>query len=359
MRERGQKNEHERELKVSSLSKCSLSSLYLFRPIAFSNVKEMSYPSSSVPSLRAFPTRSALDEGTIRKYTRQILHALLYLHTHHVAHHNLKCTNILVEDKAEGRILLSDYGGHHRKLYDYLQDVRGSKNAHYYMGHHSSTSATTDSSSAQEVARKDDVYHLALCIISMAGGDEGGSGEVVPEHLSRAAKEFIHSCLKRDAHERPEVANLLKHPFVTQPYVPTLHHAHNAHMTTDSSPPSPSTSSVTSASTTSSFASSNQSQQAHTNVPSSDTSTASTIPPIPTLSRREAMRRDKSANTLTSAFAAARSDDDSSASSASAASSRSSASIPSRYRQDFEEVEIIGRGGFGIVVKARNRLDGR
>ncbi|EFA75486.1 eukaryotic translation initiation factor 2 alpha kinase [Heterostelium album PN500] len=31
----------------------------------------------------------------------------------------------------------------------------------------------------------------------------------------------------------------------------------------------------------------------------------------------------------------------------------------SRYRMDFEEIEMIGKGGFGIVVKSKNKLDGR
>lgn len=31
----------------------------------------------------------------------------------------------------------------------------------------------------------------------------------------------------------------------------------------------------------------------------------------------------------------------------------------SRYRTDFEEIEFLGKGGFGEVVKAKNRLDGR
>lgn len=31
----------------------------------------------------------------------------------------------------------------------------------------------------------------------------------------------------------------------------------------------------------------------------------------------------------------------------------------SRYKSDFEEIEFLGKGGFGEVIKARNRLDGR
>jgi hypothetical protein len=33
--------------------------------------------------------------------------------------------------------------------------------------------------------------------------------------------------------------------------------------------------------------------------------------------------------------------------------------VSSRYRSEFEEIKTMGRGGFGIVVQARNRLDGQ
>ncbi|RKP28083.1 kinase-like domain-containing protein [Syncephalis pseudoplumigaleata] len=37
----------------------------------------------------------------------------------------------------------------------------------------------------------------------------------------------------------------------------------------------------------------------------------------------------------------------------------SNLSAVSRYEADFEEIEFLGKGGFGEVVKARNKLDGR
>jgi hypothetical protein len=39
-------------------------------------------------------------------------------------------------------------------------------------------------------------------------------------------------------------------------------------------------------------------------------------------------------------------------------SRENSQSLESRYQLDFEEIGLIGRGGFGSVVKAKHRVDG-
>lgn len=33
--------------------------------------------------------------------------------------------------------------------------------------------------------------------------------------------------------------------------------------------------------------------------------------------------------------------------------------LDDRYSREFTEVNILGRGGFGVVVKAKNNLDGQ
>jgi mitogen-activated protein kinase kinase kinase len=49
-----------------------------------------------------------LDEGMIRKYTRQILNGLRYLHKHSIAHGDLKTSSLLLDNT--GNMKLTDYG---------------------------------------------------------------------------------------------------------------------------------------------------------------------------------------------------------------------------------------------------------
>lgn len=359
------------------------------RPQAAYSAKDPAVP---VPPSCVSPPSRTFDEGTIRKYARQILHALLFLHTHHISHRNLKPSNILITH--DGNVLLSDYGGFHKRLYDYLDDSGRGKNLHFYVGN-TTKGATAEVEYAQVAARKDDIFHLGLCLVSMAGGIPYEGDDIhIPEHLSRTAREFLHACFKRDPHERPEVATLLKHPFIThtfnssnlnlvslnarqsmaansQSLLPPVDGsvnssssvstaASNTSAATFSSTASSSLSTPTSPSSLSLASSSQSSQISPTPSPViTDQSTSSTTPEIIITNGR----KDKSANALAS-FANARtvSDDDLSVSTNSTNSSirtKNERNIPSRYQQDFEELETIGRGGFGIVVKARNKLDGR
>jgi serine/threonine protein kinase len=56
---------------------------------------------------------SSLNESVIRRYTKQILMGLEYLHSHQIIHRDIKGANILVDNK--GVIKLADFGAS-RKL---------------------------------------------------------------------------------------------------------------------------------------------------------------------------------------------------------------------------------------------------
>jgi serine/threonine protein kinase len=56
---------------------------------------------------------SSLNENVIRRYTKQILMGLEYLHSHQIIHRDIKGANILVDNK--GVIKLADFGAS-RKL---------------------------------------------------------------------------------------------------------------------------------------------------------------------------------------------------------------------------------------------------
>ncbi len=313
---------------------------------------------------------------------------LLYLHSHNLAHRNLKPSNVLLSREGNS-VLLSDYGGFHRPLYDYL-DVEGGagKNMHYYMN------AAPMASVDIEAARKEDVYSLGLCIIALAGGDatERGDEEVhIPEILSKTAKEFISACLKRDPHERPEIATLLKHAFVALPYTPpSLHHSSSTPSFSSHSALIPPVSDPASSSSLSSTPSPGSSQSRSepvtplaapdfnnfantspgTTVNSSGTvnsigtnvTSNGTVNSVGTAETGASSTGESGIGVVVTKNAKAslvkKSNDDDDEYGFSSSSS-SVVRVPSRYQQDFEELETIGRGGFGIVVKARNKLDAR
>ena len=167
-----------------------------------------------------------LSETVVRKYTAQILTGLNYLHENHVIHRDIKGANILVDDR--GTIKLTDFGASKRMsggatLVDENQSLRGTP---FYM--------------APEVimqvghGRKADVWSVGCTVLQMLSGNPPwkdkkfdspaallyhiAHAEEPPELpvdvLSDVAISFLKQCLALDPNERPNVQELLQHPFL-------------------------------------------------------------------------------------------------------------------------------------------------
>mmetsp|Transcript_13233 Transcript_13233/g.24793 ORF Transcript_13233/g.24793 Transcript_13233/m.24793 type:complete len:347 (+) Transcript_13233:937-1977(+) len=166
-----------------------------------------------------------LEEGVIKKYTRQILRGLQYLHGHGVVHRDLKGGNILVEPSSA--VKLADFGAskHIRGLpvlssnSELCMSIKGSL---YWMA--------PEILKREGHGRKVDVWSLGCVLLEMATASHPwpgvtnyhtlcievakGNSPPIPANLSPECQDFIQLCLKHDKRERPNAAQLMKHPFL-------------------------------------------------------------------------------------------------------------------------------------------------
>eukprot|EP01113_Clastostelium_recurvatum_P031909 TRINITY_DN4036_c0_g1_i1.p1 TRINITY_DN4036_c0_g1~~TRINITY_DN4036_c0_g1_i1.p1 ORF type:complete len:1747 (-),score=472.23 TRINITY_DN4036_c0_g1_i1:17-5257(-) len=328
------------------------------------------------------------DEGQLRRCAQQILVGLHYLHSHRLAHRNLHTHQIISMPPVGGSdssmliLKLSSYGGYARRLSDYFYPIPATraKNQQFWGVIPGDLNPATE----RQHARKDDIYMLGTVLYCMATGmsDVDEVPAKMPEFLSRTARDFMTLCLKREPSERPEAAPLMKHPFLSPSIAPspllTIPYPSIPSHSTYSTPSSSESSDVSvvpsilsrshmhlhvpqfAASTASSSSSSASTTSFSSNSPSAPTSlnaslsiapssissslshTASSVPDSPQPSRARAQ------SPPSPVFP-----------SSSPPVGRNQRPFYSRYKNDFEELEVLGRGGFGVVVKARNRLDGR
>ncbi|XP_019861315.1 PREDICTED: mitogen-activated protein kinase kinase kinase 2-like [Amphimedon queenslandica] len=161
----------------------------------------------------------ALSEALTRKYTRQILEGVAFLHGMKIVHRDIKGANILRD--SNGNVKLADFGASKR-----LQTIRsGIGSVHgtpYWM--------------APEVIKGDDPYTFKADIWSVGAtvvemlkcrppwSDFEPTAAMfkivmndtkpdLPPHCSEQAHNFIELCFIKDKNERPSAMDLLSHSF--------------------------------------------------------------------------------------------------------------------------------------------------
>lgn len=171
-------------------------------------------------------TYGQLPEELIRVYLKQILKALFILHSKHIAHCDLKCSNILI-DSNTGLVKLSDFGSAKQNEHSFEENFF----AKGLIG--TLPWCAPEIICNKSYGTKVDIWSLGCCLIEMLNAKTPwsekkidnyyqciiiiGKGNDIPEipsNCSEELKSFILKCLIRNDNERASVQELLLHPFV-------------------------------------------------------------------------------------------------------------------------------------------------
>ena len=162
----------------------------------------------------------SFNEKIIRKYTKEMLEGLEYLHAHSIIHRDIKGANILVD--RNGICKLSDFGGAKiiKEDFEKTTTMRGTPN---WMA--------PEVIKYNENTRFSDIWSVGCTVIEMINGEPPFSNiknpfkvlfhiinckepPQIPKNCSFNLQHFIYSCLKINPWERLNVCQLLTHPFI-------------------------------------------------------------------------------------------------------------------------------------------------
>jgi len=167
--------------------------------------------------------------GLTRKYTRQILEGLEFLHTNMIVHRDVKGANILIDDKGDAKI--ADFGAC-QELSDLHSTITGG-----IKSIHGSVFWMAPEVMETKAGRRSDIWSLGCTVIEMLTAEppwqnlraqklpvseilksivQGQGGPPLPEKIPHDCKSFLQTALVRDHKERPYASQLLEHKFVRQ-----------------------------------------------------------------------------------------------------------------------------------------------
>jgi serine/threonine protein kinase len=169
-----------------------------------------------------------LSERIIRSFTKQTLLGLEYLHSHGIAHRDIKGANLLVD--LNGCVKLADFGASKQlaDLRSYNEGFKTVTGSPYWMA----PEVIQGNAGGRSYGRKADIWSLGAVVIEMATGKPPfhnlapvtalfriGSSSATPEMpqaLSALGKDFLSLCFRRDVSLRPSASELLEHPWIAQ-----------------------------------------------------------------------------------------------------------------------------------------------